>query len=203
MAVQIQIWAPGLDASWLMDGLVQAHLQVLPLADPAEARAQLPLLLAYADPLGRLASQGAGEHDGALLAALPQLEHSASRCRLVNLSCVALPALVAWCVEAGAGGAPAAAPSRFAVPDPFEALLALAWLHEHPEHLQAYKALEAHPSPLPSTGGLLISIACSATSRPPIWIPCSRLGRSGRLWRPISLSWRSSWHPCRSTSWRP
>jgi hypothetical protein len=143
--VQIQIWAPGLDAAWLTDGLVQAHLQVLPLADPAEARAQLPLLIAYADPLGRLASQGAGEQDGALLAALPQLERSASRCRLVNLSCVALPALVAWCVEAGAGGAPAAAPPRFAVPDPFEALLALAWLQEHPGQLQAYQALEAHP----------------------------------------------------------
>ena len=144
MAVQIQIWAPGLDASWLMGGLVQAHLQVLSLADPAEARAQLPLLLAYADPLGRLASQGAGEHDGALLAALPQLERAVSRCRLVNLSCVALPALVAWCVEAGAAPPPEAVP-RFAAPDPFEALLAIAWLQEHPELLLAYRALEAHP----------------------------------------------------------
>lgn len=142
--MQIQIWAPGLDATWLMDGLVQAHLQVLSLADPAEARAQLPLLLAYADPLGRLASQRAGEHDGALLAALPQLERSASRCRLVNLSCLALPALVAWGVEAGAAPPPEALP-RFAAPDPFEALLAIAWLQEHPEQLQAYQTLEAHP----------------------------------------------------------
>jgi hypothetical protein len=144
MAVQIQIWAPGLDASWLMGGLVQAHLQVLSLADPAEARAQMPLLLLYADPLGRLASQGAGEHDGELLAALPQLEPAVSRCRLVNLSCVALPALVAWGVEAGAAPPPEALP-RFALADPFEALLAIAWLQEHPEHLQAYQALEAHP----------------------------------------------------------
>jgi hypothetical protein len=142
--VQIQIWAPGLDASRLMDGMVQAHLQVLPLVDPAEARAQLPLLIAYADPLGRLGSQGAGEHDAALLAALPQLEGSAGRCRLVNIVCVALPALVAWCVDAGAAPPPEA-PPRFAVPDPFEALLALAWLQEHPEHLQAYQALESHP----------------------------------------------------------
>jgi hypothetical protein len=142
--VQIQIWAPGLDAAWLADGLVQARLQVLPLADPAEVCAQLPLLLAYADPLGRLASQGAGEQDGELLAALPQLERSAGRCRMVNLSCVALPALVAWGVDPGAAPPPEALP-RFAVPDPFEALLAMAWLQEHPGHLHAYQALESHP----------------------------------------------------------
>ena len=143
----IQIWAPGLDSSWLVDGLVQARLEATPVFDLTQVFPDAQLLIVYADPLGRLAStspQSAGEHDGALLAALPQLEHSASRCRLVNLSCVALPALVAWCVEAGAAPPPEALP-RFAVPDPFEALLAMAWLHEHPEHLQAYKALEAHP----------------------------------------------------------
>jgi hypothetical protein len=145
--LQIQIWAPGLDEAWLVDGLVQAHLEVLLLAGPAEASAQLPLLIAYADPLGRLAalsSKSAGEHDAALMAALPQLDSSACRCRLVNLSCVLLPALVAWCVEAGA--APQAeAQARFAKPDPFEALLAMAWLQEHPSQLQAYQALESHP----------------------------------------------------------
>jgi hypothetical protein len=147
MGVQIQIWAPGLDVTWLTDGLLQAHLQVLLLADPAEARAQLPLLIVYADPLGRLAApapEAAGEHDGALLASMPQLERSAGRCRLVNLSCVALPALVAWCVEAGAP-VPGECSLRFAVPDPYEALLAMAWLHEQPAHFQAYQALESHP----------------------------------------------------------
>ena len=142
--MQIQILAPGLDEAWLADGLAQAHLQVLRLAEPSEACAELPLLIVYADPLGRLASLGAGEHDGALLAALPQLERSAGRCRLVNLSCVSLPALAAWAVEAGAAPPPEALP-RFAEPDPFEALLAIAWLQEHPEQLQAYQALEAHP----------------------------------------------------------
>jgi hypothetical protein len=145
--LQIQIWAPGLDEAWLADGLLQAHLQVLLLAGPAEASAQLPLLIAYADPLGRLAapsSNPVGEHDAALLAALPQLEGSACRCRLVNLSCVVLPALVAWCVEAGTAP-PAEAQALFAVPDPFEALLAMAWLQEHPEQLRAYQALECHP----------------------------------------------------------
>jgi hypothetical protein len=145
--LQIQIWAPGLDEAWLADGLLQAHLQVLLLAGPAEASAQLPLLIAYADPLGRLAapsSNSVGDHDAALLAALPQLEGSACRCRLVNRSCVVLPALVAWCVEAGTAP-PAEAQSVFTVPDPFEALLAMAWLQEHPEQLRAYQALECHP----------------------------------------------------------
>ena len=147
LSVQIQIWAPGLDAGWLAEGLVQAHLQVLSLAVSADASSQLPLLLAYADPLGRLAAlahQSAGEHDSALLAALPHFEHSACRCRLVNLSCVSLPALVAWCLHAGA--APSAeAQLRFALPDPFEALLAMAWLQEHPGQLRAYQTLESHP----------------------------------------------------------
>jgi hypothetical protein len=166
--LRIQIWAPGLDAAWLRDGLVEAHLQVLPLADPAEVCAELPLLLAYADPLGRLASQGAGEHDGALLAALPQLERSASRCRLVNLSCVALPALVAWGVDPGAGVRAEGSP-RFAVPDPFEALLALAWLQEHPEQLQAYQALESHP------------LAAALDGRPPDLDCLGRYQQAGNL----------------------
>lgn len=145
--MQIQIWAPGLDAAWLADGLVRAGLQVLPLADPGEASSELPLLIVYADPLGRLAApapQAAGNHDAALLDALPQLERSVARCRLLNLSCVALPALVAWGVEAGAP-VPVEPPTRFAVPDLFEALLAMAWLQEHPGQLQAYQALESHP----------------------------------------------------------
>jgi len=142
--VQIQIWAPGLDAAWVDDGLVQARLQVLPLADSGEASTELPLLIVYADPLGRLASQDAGEQDGALLAALPQLERSVARCRLVNLSCVALHDLVAWCVDSGSALL-GEHPSSFAVPDPFEALLAMAWLQEHPAQLQAYQALESHP----------------------------------------------------------
>ena len=145
--MQIQIWAPGLDAAWLAEGFERARLQVLPLAGPGEASSELPLLIVYADPLGRLAAparQAAGNHDAALLNALPQLERSVARSRLVNLSCVALSALVAWGVEAGSP-VPVEAPPRFAVPDPFEALLAMAWLQEHPEHLQAYQALESHP----------------------------------------------------------
>ncbi|MFM7642089.1 MAG: hypothetical protein ACKO45_11145 [Cyanobium sp.] len=46
----------------------------LPLAGPAAASFHLPLLLAYADPLGRLAApahQSAGEHDAALLTVCP------------------------------------------------------------------------------------------------------------------------------------
>jgi hypothetical protein len=147
IAVQIQIWAPGLDSAWLADGLVQARLQVLPLGDPAEASAQLPLLIAYADPVGRLAASvplAAGERDASLLTALPQLERSVARCRLVNLGCAVLPTLVAWVVESVVAP-PAESTARFAGPDPFEALLAMAWLQEHPGHLQSYQALESHP----------------------------------------------------------
>ncbi|MFM7642090.1 MAG: hypothetical protein ACKO45_11150 [Cyanobium sp.] len=62
----------------------------------------------------------------------------------MNLRCVSLPALVAWCVHAGP--APPAEPQAcFARPDPFEALLAMAWLQEHPGQLQAYQTLESHP----------------------------------------------------------
>ncbi|MFM7452680.1 MAG: hypothetical protein ACKO1V_01715, partial [Cyanobium sp.] len=145
--MQIQIWAPGLDVARLADGLMQAHLHVLPLACPAEDSAQLPLLIVYCEPLGRLAAptpEAASVHDAALLAALPKLKGFGGRCRLVNLACVALPALVAWCVDVDAAP-PAEAQARFAVPDPFEALLAMAWLHEHPGQLQAYQTLESHP----------------------------------------------------------
>ena len=66
------------------------------------------------------------------------------RCRLVNLSCLSLPALVAWCVDPTAP-VPVEIQPRFAGPDPFDALLTLEWLNEHPEHLEAYQALESHP----------------------------------------------------------
>ena len=161
--MQIQIWAPGLDAAWLADGLTQARLQVLPLDEAAQAHAQLPLLIVYADPLGRLgalAPQAACGHDAALLAALPQLERSTGRCRLVNLSCAALPALVAWCVQACVAP-PVETLPRFAVADPFDALLAMSWLQEHPEHLQAYQALESHPLG-PALDGRLPDLACLA-----------------------------------------
>lgn len=169
--MQIQIWIPGLDAAWLADGLEQAHLQVLPLAGPSAASPHLPLLLVFADPLGRLAApvhQMAGEHDAALLAALPQLQHSACRCRLVNLSCVSLPSLVAWCVHAVAAP-PAELQVCFARPDPFEALLAIAWLQEHPGQLQAYQALESHP------------LAAALDGRPP------DLDCLGRYWQAANL----------------
>ncbi|MFM7360948.1 MAG: hypothetical protein ACKO25_03840, partial [Cyanobium sp.] len=141
--MQIQIWIPGLDAAWFADGLEQAHLQVLALSEPEAVSAHLPLLIVYCDPLGRLGTQGSkmtAEPDAAILVALTKLERSAFRCRLVNLSCVALPALVAWCVDSGSALL-GEHPSSFAVPDPFEALLAMAWLQEHPGQLQAYQTL--------------------------------------------------------------
>jgi hypothetical protein len=63
---------------------------------------------------------------------------------LVNLSCVSLPSLVAWCVDPTYPISEQIQP-RFAVPDPFDALLVLEWLKEHPGHLKAYQELEVHP----------------------------------------------------------
>jgi len=146
-ALQIQIWALGLDVAWLADALGQARLQVLTLADSSDACSSMPLLIVYTDPLSRLGSpslEAADEHDLALLAALPQLERYHARLRLVNLSYAAIPALVSWAFEASAG-VRAENPSRLAVPDPFDALLAISWLQEHPGQLQAYQALESHP----------------------------------------------------------
>ena len=75
---------------------------------------------------------------------LPGLQASGIRCRLVNLTCVSVPGVVAWCV-APSPQVSDQATARFTVPDPFDALLALKWLNEHPEHLETYQALESHP----------------------------------------------------------
>ena len=147
VAVRIQIWAPGLEAFPLLQGLGYAQLRPLPLSDPAGLQPDLPLLLLYSDPLAWMqAAAPAGAAAGAttLLDALPELLTADLPCRLVNLSCAQLPALVAWCVDP-ASQPPHESQPRFPAPDPFDALLASEWLQAHPEQLQAYQALEAHP----------------------------------------------------------
>lgn len=126
---------------------MKARLHATPLLDVSRVFPGSQLLIAYADPLTRLAApspDAAALHDSELLTALSLITRAVDRCRLVNLTCLALPDLVAWCVDPIAA-VPADSQPRFAVPDPFEALLAMAWLQEHPGHLQAYQALEFHP----------------------------------------------------------
>jgi len=145
--LRIQIWSPGLDAAAVVLGMTQAQLTPLMLSDLGGLQRDRPLLLLYADPGAWIeaavpADPAAGS--SALLAALPELVAAGQCFRMVNLSCLALPALVAWCVEP-ASPPPLESSPRFSEPEPFEALLAIKWMQVYPEHLQAYQALESHP----------------------------------------------------------
>ncbi len=145
--MQIQIWSPGLDAAAVVLGMTQAQLSPLLLSDLGGLQRDRPLLLLYADPWAWMeAAEPADPAAGcsALLAALHELLAAGQCCRLVNLSCLSLPALVAWCVDP-ASQPPSESTPCFPEPDPCEALLAIKWLEAHPEQLQAYQALEAHP----------------------------------------------------------
>lgn len=146
-AMQIQIWVAGLDASSLVGGLVDARLRLLPLADLADARPQVPLLIVYADPLGWLSSrdlEAAVLHDPKLLTAIFQAVREVDRCRLVNLGCVSPPALVAWCLG-NCEPSSVDTDACFDLPDPYDALVALELLNGHPEYLRIYQELESHP----------------------------------------------------------
>jgi len=145
--MQIQVWIAGLGGSSLVGGLVDAGLQLLPLADLADARPQVPLLVAYADPLGWLYArdpEAALVHDAKLSAAIFQAVREVDRCRLVNLGCVSLPALVAWCLGISEPSS-VDTDACFDLPDPYDALVVLEWLKGHPEYLRIYQELESHP----------------------------------------------------------
>lgn len=147
MAVRIQIWAPRLKVSSLVEGLRRARLSPSLLTESSALQPDLPLLLVYADPLAWIqASEPTDPAGGAseLIRALPEILAVQRSCRLVNLSCVLIPALVSWCVDPICLPQLEAQP-RFCRPDPFEALLAIEWLREHTEYLQVYQDLEAHP----------------------------------------------------------
>lgn len=147
MVVNIQIWAPRLKASSLVQGLRHAQLDPSILIESSALQPDVPLVLVYADPLAwAVAADPTSSAAGAaeLFGILPELLAVNPFCRLVNISCVLLPVLVAWCIQPSAPP-PLETQPNFSQPDPFEALLAIEWLREHPEHLQAYQSLEAHP----------------------------------------------------------
>jgi hypothetical protein len=169
--VNIQIWSPGLEALSLVQGATQAKLTPQALADPAALTPDQPLLLAYADPLawcgeGDPTAPAAGA--GVLLSALPAIVATGMPCRLVNLSCLTLPALVAWCIDPTSPPPPVGSP-RFLEPEAFDALMAIEWLQVHPEQLQAYQALEAHP------------LAAALEQRPPDLNCLERYRQAARL----------------------
>lgn len=145
--VDIQLYASGSAPLALPGHMSPAGLRCRALSDLSEARSGLPLLLAYSDPLEAIRADGDLPSLAVVRALLERLSHLQAAgilCRLVNVSCVSVPTLVAWCVDP-TSPVPDQAPARFAVPDPFDALLAVEWLQIHPDHLQAYQALEAHP----------------------------------------------------------
>lgn len=142
-----QLWAPGIDASWLLDGFSQARLQLQPIADPGAAAPGLPLLLAYGEPASwpQLLEPSPGPFGvEAVAEALPRLLESDRPCRLVNLSCTAVPTLVAWCLEPSSAIRSQIAP-RFVHTNPLDALLALELLQRKACLLAAYQRLEQHP----------------------------------------------------------
>ena len=145
--MDIQLYAYGPAPLALSEHISHAGLQCTALSNLLEARRGLPLLLVYADPLEAI--QDNRDAPSLTLAGVPldrllDLQAAGIRCRLVNASCVSLPALVAWCMDP-VMPIPNPVLPRFAAPDPFDALLTLGWLNEHPEHLEAYQALESHP----------------------------------------------------------
>jgi hypothetical protein len=142
-----QLWAPGIDASWLIDGFSQARLQLHSIADPGAAAPGLPLLLAYGEPASwpQLLEPSAGPSGvEAVAEALPRLLASDRPCRLVNLSCTSVPTLVAWCLEPRSALCSQIAP-RFVHPNPLDALLALDLLQRQPHLLATYQQLEQQP----------------------------------------------------------
>ncbi len=128
-------------------GLHQTQHNPLLLSDLGGLQNGLPLLLLYADPAAWIqAAEPAKPAAGiaALLAAQPERLAADQPCRLVNVSCISPPALVAWSLDP-ASAPPVGSSPCIPEPAPFDALLAIEWLQAHPEHLQAYQTLEAHP----------------------------------------------------------
>lgn len=119
----------------------------LVLTDLGGLQNDWPLLFLYADPVAWVqAAEPAKPAAGiaALLATQPERLAAVQPCRLVNVSCSSLPDLVAWCLDPASPPSVGSSPS-IPEPAPFDALLAIEWLSAHPEHLQAYQDLEAHP----------------------------------------------------------
>jgi len=145
--VDIQFYASGSAPLALPGHISHAGLRCRVLSDLSEARPGLPLLFTYSDPLEAIRANGHLSYSavvGELLERLPDLQAAGILCRLVNVSCVSVPTLVTWCVDPTSPITEQIQP-RFAAPDPFDALLALEWLKEHPGYLQAYQELESHP----------------------------------------------------------
>lgn len=145
--VTVQLWAPGVDASLLTTGLHQAGLMVQAIPHASAAQAELPLLVAYVDPLGCCQQKDVDlsvAATKALVEDLPRVLASSPTCRLLNLGCLCIPAVVGWCIQPSLPPEPAL-PHHFPEPMPLDALLALELLRREPQLASSYLALESHP----------------------------------------------------------
>ncbi|MBM5817690.1 MAG: hypothetical protein FJ083_14225 [Cyanobacteria bacterium K_Offshore_surface_m2_239] len=136
-----------MNAAAAVQDLSLHHLNPLVLSDLADLHNQWPLLLLYADPVTWIqAAEPAKPAAGiaALLAIQVERLTAVQPCRLVNLSCISLPNLLAWCLDPASPPPVTNSPS-IPGPPPFDALLAIEWLQAHPGHLHAYQALDANP----------------------------------------------------------
>lgn len=146
-SLQVQLWAPGIDASPLVHGLGHAGVKLIEVDDEPVLTVEGPLLLAYTDPLGccqQVDVQQAVAACSLLLEALVRLHVPSQAVRLVNLGCVCMPAVVGWCVQPAAP-VQLPLPHRFSEPGPLDALLAIELLQREPQLAATYLALEQHP----------------------------------------------------------
>jgi len=150
--IPVELWAPLQPIPELLQELSAARLEPVLLAEP-EPQGQAPLLVIYPDPAGLLACLP--PWDGSAppppeqlfpqLARLEELERGGRPWRLVNGSCVSVPALVAWCVDPRLTAPPAECAPHFLPVEPISALLARELIAQQPDWLEAYHRLEHHP----------------------------------------------------------
>lgn len=145
--VTVQLWAPGIDASFLVAGLRQAGLTVIEAPPESAVPVDVPLLVAYADPHGCCQQPDVEQAVAAtlaLVADLPRVLAPRRLCRLLNLGCLCIPAVVGWCIQPTTP-VEQTFPHPFIEPSPLDALLALELLRRHPQFAASYLALEQHP----------------------------------------------------------
>lgn len=151
----VEIWAPGLNSEPLKAVLAAAQLTTCECATLEPGGAEGPLLLAYTDPVGLLPACGKDPWPESnaleppyyqrLLGAISWMEGGVRPWRLVNLSCICPPALVAWCVQPHIAPPCPAVAFPIAQPEAFDALLAWRWLEAEPQLLERYLRVEHHP----------------------------------------------------------
>lgn len=150
MSVPVQIWSPGVQAEPLCEALRAAHLTPEPLAGLEQRRGEVPLLVAYSEPVDLLDPEGCADPwpddpYRPLLAALPALDAGSQPWRLVNLSCFCPAQLVGWSVEPEGALLSPEVSGAFRIPEPLDALLARQWLTAETGVLESYLTLESHP----------------------------------------------------------